>query len=72
MGDFTESVVVPDHTHDPRWMIEKRDAADDPEVLCWSTQGFCNRMAEEHDTRDPWSWERPSPDVVHFRMARGV
>jgi len=70
--NFTESVVVPDHTHDLRWMIEKRAAADYPEVLCWSTQGFCNRMAEEHEARDLWYWERPSADVVHFRMTREV
>jgi hypothetical protein len=39
-----------------------------PEVLCWTSQGFCNRMAEEHQTPDLWRWNRLRPDLVQFRM----
>jgi hypothetical protein len=70
--NFSESLVEPDPEHELRWMISKTDAVDYPEVLCWSTQGFINRMAEEHGAPDLWYWERPSVDVVHFRMNREV
>jgi len=49
-----------------------RAAADYPEILCWTSQGFCNRMAEEHGDADLWTWGRPRPDVVQFRMTREV
>lgn len=70
--NFSESQVVPDPEHELRWIIEKTEAADYPDVLCWSTQGFCNRMAEEHGTPDLWYWERPSIEVIRFRMNREV
>jgi hypothetical protein len=70
--NFAVQSVVQDPAHAFRWIIQHTDARDYPEVLCWTTQGFCNRMAEEHDAADIWYWERPRPDVVHFRMNREI
>jgi hypothetical protein len=53
-------------------MLQRADAREFPEVLCWTTQGFSNRMAEEHGAPDLWRWERPAPDVVRYRMNREV
>jgi hypothetical protein len=66
--NFVRTEVVVDPDHPDRWMQEMRDVAAYPEVLCWTTQGFSNRMAEEHGTPDLWRWERPARDLVRFRM----
>jgi hypothetical protein len=66
--NFTVCSVKEDPQHADRWMIEYRCSAPFPEVLCWTTQGFCNRMAEEHGHPDLWRWEMPSPTYVLFRM----
>lgn len=68
--NFLESSVVPDPDHAMRWMIRHRQAHAYPETLCWTSQGFCNRMAEEHGTPEIWFWERPRQDEVWFRMSR--
>ena len=68
--NFLESSVVPDPDHAMRWMIRHRQARDYPETLCWTSQGFCNRMAEEHGMPELWYWERLEPGVVCFRMNR--
>jgi hypothetical protein len=70
--NFSEVTVVQDPEHALRWMLQRADAREFPEVLCWSTQGFSNRMAEEHGAPDLWRWERPEPDVVRYRMNREV
>jgi hypothetical protein len=70
--NFAQVAVVQDPDHALRWIIQHTNALDYPEVLCWTTQGFCNRMAEEHGAPDIWFWERPKPDVVHFRMNREI
>ena len=70
--NFVNSSVVRDPQHDDRWMIEYRCTAPFPEVLCWTTQGFCNRMAEEHGSPDLWRWSRPNPKLVQFRMQYAV
>jgi hypothetical protein len=70
--NFAKVEIVPDHEHPHRWIIQHTDARDYPEVLCWTSQGFSNRMAEEHGAPDIWYWERPQADVVHFRMNREV
>ena len=68
--NFSRGQVQQDPEHDDRWMLVTADAAAYPEVLCWTTQGFSNRMAEEHNSPDLWRWERPSLDLVRFRMTR--
>jgi hypothetical protein len=66
--NFTTSSVALDPEHADRWMIEYRCSAPFPEVLCWTTQGFCNRMAEEHGHPELWRWSMPSSMHVRFRM----
>jgi hypothetical protein len=62
--------------HDPdyadRYMLEISDAGAYPEVLCWTTQGFNNRMAAAHDSPDLWRWERPRSDLIRYRMTRAL
>jgi len=70
--NFAKSEIVPDPDHALRWMIRHTEAEPYPEALCWTSQGFSNRMAEEHDDVDLWYWQRPTPDVVIFRMRKDV
>jgi len=70
--NFAVQSVVQDPEHEYRWIIQHGEAADYPEVLCWTSQGFSNRMAEEHGAPDIWYWERPRPDIVQFRMNREI
>ena len=65
---FVASSVALDPEHPDRWMIEYKCTAPFPEVLCWTTQGFCNRMAEEHGTPELWQWNRVRADLVRLRM----
>jgi hypothetical protein len=66
--NFVNSTVQVDPEHANRWMIVHQGSAPYPVVLCWTSQGFCNRMAEEHSHPDLWRWERPLPELVKFRM----
>ena len=70
--NFSVSEVVPDPDYPLRWMIQKIDARDYHEPLCWTTLGFVNRMATDDGDPDLWYWERLSEDVVRFRMRRDV
>lgn len=71
--NFTESDVVADPERPLRWIIRYTSSHPYPEVLCWTTQGLCNRMAEEHGAGpDLWSWERPHPGLVQLRMCRDI
>ncbi|HBZ70180.1 MAG TPA: hypothetical protein DEP35_10770 [Deltaproteobacteria bacterium] len=65
---FVTSSVARDPEHPDRWMIEYKCTAPFPDVLCWTTQGFCNRMAEEHGSPELWRWNRLRPDLVQLRM----
>jgi len=62
----------PDPGHSKRYLIEVSDANDFPEVLCWRSDGFVNQMATQHGDPDLWTWDRPSSDLVVFRMTRPV
>jgi hypothetical protein len=70
--NFSDVTVVQDPEHRLRWMLQRDEARHFPDVLCWTTQGFSNRMAEEHGNPDLWRWERPTPDAVRYRMNREV
>jgi len=70
--NFARSKVAKDPDHELRWIMEHVDAEAYPEVMCWTTQGFCNRMAAEHGVPDLWFWERPSRNLLWFRMNRSV
>lgn len=69
---FVKSSVRVDPDHADRWRIEHHASARFPEVLCWTTQGFCNRMAAEHGAPDLWCFERQRDDLVYFRMTYAV
>jgi hypothetical protein len=70
--NFGHQEVKGDPEHADRYMLETSDATAYPEVLCWTTQGFNNRMAAAHDSPDLWCWERPRLDLVRFRMTRSL
>jgi len=70
--NFGHQRVKSDPEHTNRYMLEISDAGAYPEVLCWTTQGFNNRMAAAHDTPDLWRWERPRADLVRYRMTRAL
>ena len=70
--NFSSGGVEEDPEHAERWMLVTSDAAAYPEVLCWTTQGFNNRMAQEHGCPELWYWERPQHDLIRFRMNYAV
>lgn len=70
--NFSRVKVKVDPERDDRYVIEYSDAAAYPEVLCWTNQGFINRMAAQHGEPDLWRWERPAPDRVVYRMIRSL
>jgi len=72
MLNFAPNRLVIDPDHADRYVIEHVQADAYPEVLCWTTTGFCNRMAEEHGSPGLWRWERPRRDTVWYRMTRPV
>ena len=66
--NFADTSVQRDPDRADRWMLVYDCSAPFPDVLCWTTQGFCNRMAEEHGNPDLWRWVRQRPDLVQLRM----
>lgn len=66
--NFGRQQVKDDPDHGDRYILETSDASAYPEVLCWTTQGFNNRMAASHDSPDLWRWERPRLDLVRLKM----
>jgi hypothetical protein len=71
--NFSEVQVVRDDAHPLRWVIQHESWHPYPEILCWTTQGFVNRMAEEHDAGpDLWSWQRTPGGSVRFTMSREI
>jgi hypothetical protein len=70
--NFGRQLVKDDPEHADRYVMEYVDVAPYPEALCWTTDGFVNRMARQHGMADLWRWERPSPDFILYRMTRSV
>jgi hypothetical protein len=68
--NFSKQTAKVDPDRPGHYIIETTDAAAMPESLCWTTDGFMNRMASGHGHGDLWRWERPSPDRVIYRMRR--
>lgn len=66
--NFSTAHVRVDPEHEDRWMIVHEATTRFPEVLCWTTQGFVNRMAEEHGCPELWTFERLRDEVVRYRM----
>ena len=70
--NFSKWRSKPDPVQRDRYMIEVTEAIDFPEVLCWRSDGFINQMASLHGEGNLWDWERPAPDLILFRMLRGL
>ena len=70
--NFGRQLVKDDPQHDDRYVMEYVDVAPYPEALCWTTDGFVNRMAKQHGQPDLWSWERRVPDLIVYRMTRSI
>jgi hypothetical protein len=66
--NFGRQQVKNDPQRADRWIMEYADVAPYPEALCWTTDGFVNRMAKQHGEPDLWKWDRPRPDLVLYRM----
>ena len=63
---------MPDPEREGRYLLKVSEARPLPDVVCWRIEGFMNEMAVEHGEPDLWRWDRPSPDLVLFRMTRDL
>ena len=70
--NFGRQLVKDDPQHTDRYVLEYVEVAPYPEALCWTTDGFVNRMATQHGEPDLWSWERRVPDLILYRMTRSI
>jgi hypothetical protein len=70
--NFGRQQVKDDPEHSDRYLLEYSDVAPYPESLCWTTDGFVNRMAKQHGEPDLWRWERRVPELMIFRMTRSL
>lgn len=68
--NFGVQTVEPDPDHERRYLLRVTGAEPAPDALCWTTTGFMNRMAQQHDAPDLWRFERPRRDIVLYRMTR--
>jgi hypothetical protein len=68
--NFAHWEAKPDPDFALRYLIEVSDAADFPEQLGWTSDGFVNRMARQHRAADLFRWERVRADLIVFRMIR--
>jgi hypothetical protein len=70
--NFSKWNHVKEEKHPRRYRIEVSEAAAMPEVLCWTTDGFVNGMAEHGTGSLLWRWERPKRDLVVLRMTNDI
>jgi hypothetical protein len=70
--NFGRQLVKEDPERPDRYIMEYVDVAPFPDALCWTTDGFVNRMAKQHGAPDLWRWERPVMDLIVYRMARSL
>ena len=70
--NFGRQLVKEDPERPGRYIMEYVDVAPYPEALCWTTDGFVNRMAKQHGAPDLWRWDRPAPDLIIYRMTRSL
>ncbi len=70
--NFGRQQVKEDPEHADRYVMEYVDVAPYPEGLCWTTDGFVNRISKPRGEPDLWRWERPVPDVIVFRMTHSI
>lgn len=68
--NFSKWAAKPDPRHPSRWLMEVSEARDYPEPLAWATLGFTNTLGRTKRKEDIWTWERPEPALIVFRMVR--
>ena len=68
--NFGAQTATIDPDHADRYVIEFADSIHCPDPLCYTTTGFMNRMAKQHGPDDLWTWSRPDPNLILFRMTR--
>jgi hypothetical protein len=69
---FGRQLVKEDPQHAGRYVMEYVEVTPYPEGLCWTTDGFVNRISQPRGQPDLWKWERPVPDRLIFRMTRSL
>jgi hypothetical protein len=70
--NFGDWQIEQDPDHENRLQIRITDATDFPEALCHAMVGFLNRLAETREAKGQWFFERPTQDVVQFRMTASI
>ena len=70
--NFGDWQIEQDPEHENRLQIRITESTDFPEALCHAMVGFLNRLAETRETTGQWFFERPTPDVVQFRMTAPI
>jgi hypothetical protein len=73
--NFAQWKVAPCPGQADRLQIEVHDAADFPELLAYTCEGFMNAMADPKPNallRPMWRYERISPDLIIYRMSRAL
>jgi hypothetical protein len=70
--NFGRSAVKVDPHFPDRYVLGYEDVAAYPLALCWTTDGFVNRMAKQHGQPDLWDWTRPDRESLCFRMKRSL
>jgi hypothetical protein len=68
--NFSKWTAKPDPSHANRWLMEVSEAREYPETLAWATLGFTNELGRTKRKEDIWTWERPEPARIVFRMVR--
>ncbi len=68
--NFSKWAAKPDPAQANRWLMEVSEARDYPETLAWATLGFTNELGRTKRKEDIWTWERPEPARIVFRMVR--
>ena len=72
MLNFGEQRPIPDPDHPQRWITEVTEARHYPDTYALRCKGFVNEMARRYGEPDLWTWDRPTPDLVHWRMVRDL
>ena len=70
--NFGRWAAKPDPTNPRRWVMEVTGARDFPDPLAWASCGFSNELSRVQNQPDLWTWERPEPDRIVFRMTRDL
>ncbi len=70
--NFGHWAAKPDPKNPRRWIMEVTGAREFPDPLAWASCGFTNELSRVQNQPDLWTWERPEPDRIVFRMTRDL